>query len=178
MAYSTIEQVRQLLKGVVEATGQELGGDYTPDKLSDAQIEYEIKNADAQIDASLRRQYSIPLTEPVPAILNTLSVDIAAALCDMAFRASKEYASELSPFRLRYDRALLLLERIAEGTYPLFNDGEGPGEQGGGALVINPYEGNLLRDEEVFPRGGPFTRNREFGEKVYTDIPNRMWGHY
>lgn len=178
MAYSTKEQVRQLLKGVVEITGAELGGDYTPDKLSDDQIEYEIRNADEQINASLRRQYKVPLEGELPVILNTLSVDIAASLCDMTFRASREYANELSPFRLRYERANLLLERIAEGTYPIFNEGESPENPGGGAIVINPYDGQLLEDRDVFPRGGPFVNNQEFGERIVSRNPHRMWGHW
>jgi phage gp36-like protein len=166
MAYSTKEEVRQLLQGVVEGGG--IPVDYTPNTLSDAQIEYEIKNADEQINATLRRKYSIPLAEPVPAILNTLSVDIAAALCDMTWRGSKEYTNEYNPFRLRYDRALLILDRIAEGSYPIYNPGEGPNDPDSGAIVINPYDGDVLLTEDVFPRGyrpGP-EHQGEFVENI------------
>lgn len=159
MPYSTKEQVRELLRGL-DSTGDQY--DSTPDDLTDTQIEYEITNADNQIDLSLRRVYPLPLPEPIPAVINTLSIDIAASLSDMTYRGSREYQSELSPFRLRYERALLLLERIAEGTYPLYNDGEGP--ESGGAIVINPYPGDVLLTKEVFPRGIKFGGGAEYAE--------------
>lgn len=152
MAYSTVSDVRVVLSGFADP-GMAVDPDYTPAKLSDGQIEYEISNADGEIDSVLRRRYALPLPLPVPPVLKNLSVDIAAALCDMTFRGSREYASVLSPARLRYDRARKILDSIATGDYPLYNVGEGPEEVGDTAVVVNPYPGDILLTEEVFPRG-------------------------
>jgi phage gp36-like protein len=152
MAYSTATEVRVVLAGFIDPlAGQD--PDYTAAKLSDAQIEYEISNADEQINAVLRRRYSLPLPIPVPAILKNLSIDIAVAQADMIYRGSREYASELSPARLRYERAKAILDSIATGDYPLYNVDEGPEEVGDTAIVINPYKGDVLLTKEVFPRG-------------------------
>lgn len=167
MAYSTATQVRVVLKGLVDATIAD--PDVTPSLLSDAQIEYEISNADEQINSVLRRRYTLPLPLPVPVILRNLSIDISAAQCDMIFRGSREYASELSPARLRYDRALLILDRIATGDYPLYNIGEGPVlPKEAGSIVINPYDGDVLLTTEVFPRGySPGKSGAEFAQTEY-----------
>jgi len=152
MPYSTPNEVRLVLQGFADPT-QGDDPDYTPAQLSDAQLEYEISNADEEINATLRRRYSLPLPTPVPLVLRNLSIDIAAALLDMQFRGSREYASELAPSRIRYDRARLILDRISTGDYPLYNDGEGPSMVGDEAVVINPYPGDVLLTREVFPRG-------------------------
>lgn len=164
MSYSTPAQVRVVLMGFLDS--QQGDPDVTPSNLSDAQIEYEISNADAQINSAIRRRYSTPLPEPVPDLVRNLSIDIAAALADMNFRGSKEYASQLAPFRLRYERALLILDYISTGAYPLYNEGEGPEQTGsGGSIVINPYDGDVLLTKEVFPRGyNPGHEGSEFAE--------------
>jgi phage gp36-like protein len=173
MAYSTVAQVRVVLNGFVDPGP--VDPDVTPSALSDAQIEYEISNADEQINAVLRRRYTLPLPTPVPLILQNLSIDIAAAQCDLIFRGSREYASILHPARLRYDRALLILDRIATGDYPLYNAGEGPEiSTEAGSIVINPYKSDVLLTKEVFPRGyRPVDKDAEFSE---TDlIPYWLW---
>ena len=162
MAYSTPTQVRVVLQGFLDSNQGD--PDITPSNLSDAQIEYEISNADEQINSVLRRRYDTPLPEPIPLVIRNLSVDIAAALADMNFRGSKEYASPLAPFRLRYERALLILDRIATGDYPIFNESESPTPIGG-SIVINPYDGDVLLTKEVFPRGyDPGHEGVEFAE--------------
>lgn len=169
MAYSNAEDVRLIVQGMLDAT-QGDDPDYTPANLSDAQIEYEISNADLQIDAVLRRRYSLPLPLPVPLVLKNLSIDIAASLVDMQFRGSREYASELHPARLRYERALLILDRIATGDYPLYNDGDplAPVPVGDEAAVFNPYDGDVLLTTEVFPRGyKPGVNGREYAQLEY-----------
>lgn len=168
MTYSTVEEVRSILRGFVD--GVSADPDVVPSKLSDAQIEYEIKNADAQIDGALRRRYDLPLPVPVPNIIQVISCDIAAALCDMTFRGSREYPAELAPFRLRYERAKDMLESIASGDYPIYNEGDGPGEVGGN-IVINPYPGDVLLTEEVFAHGGPFDGGRGDGSAEMAQIP-------
>lgn len=166
MAYSTIADVKLVLQGIVESGGEY---DVTPDDLSDEQIEYEIGNADSQIDLALRKRgYSTPLPPPLPEIIHTLSVDIASAQCDMTFRGSREYSNENNPFRLRYDRARRLLVQITDGEYPIYNPGEGPDLTASyDAEVINPYPGDILLTREVFPRGADFLRSgAEYGEQI------------
>lgn len=174
MAYSTVPEVKTVLSGFVDPAPQD--PDIVPSKLSDAQIEYEIKNADAQIDAAVRRHYNLPLPEPVHPLLNVISVDIAAAQCDLIFRGSREYATILAPLRLRYERAKLLLDGIASGDFPLYNEGEGP-EGVGGAIVINPYPTDILLTNEVFAHGGPFNGRSEEGAEM-TEIPYNPYLRY
>ncbi len=152
MAYSTPNEVRLVMQGFADPT-QGDDPDYTPAHLSDAQIEYEIGNADEEINSVLRRRYTLPLPNPVPLVLKNLSIDIAAALIDMQYRGSREYVSHLAPSRLRYERARLILDGIAVGDYPLYNEGEGPNADADEAVVINPYPGDVLLTREVFPRG-------------------------
>jgi phage gp36-like protein len=171
MAYSTVADVRLVLEGFNDPN-ESPDPDYTPALLSDAQIEYEISNADEEINAILRRRYAVPLPTPVPEVLKNLSVDIAAALCDMTFRGSREYASVLAPARLRYERARLILDRISTGDYPLYNEGEGPEQVGDTSIVINPYPGDILLTREVFPRGYAMVEgSAEFAELATVPIP-------
>jgi phage gp36-like protein len=160
MPYSTWTEVQEVLKGLIEPNEY----DVTPgNELSQAQIEREISNADAEIDLALRKAgYSTPLSSP-PALVHQLSIDIAVALCDLTFRGSRAYEGDLSPFRIRYDRAKEILELIAEKDYPVYNPGDPDAPvRGSGydAVVINPYPGPVLLDKEVFPRGIDF-----FGER-------------
>jgi phage gp36-like protein len=168
MAYSTVVQVRLVLQGYAEIPTV---GDVTPANLTDAQIGYEISNADEQINAVLRRRYALPLPVPVPLILGNLSIDIAVALSDMIFRGSREYASVIHPARLRYERALLILDRIATGDYPLYNAGEGPAEVGDTSIVINPYSGDILLTTDVFPRGYTPGSGAQFAEEPIPYYP-------
>ena len=165
MPYSTVAQVRVVLDGFVETPSDP---DVTPSELSDAQIGYEISNADEHINAVLRRRYTLPLPLPVPLILQNLSIDIAASQSDLIFRGSREYASILHPARLRYARALLILDHIATGDYPLYNVGEGPEiDSEAGSIVINPYKGDILLTKEVFPRGYMPNGEAEYAETEF-----------
>lgn len=181
MTYSTPEEVRELLQGFVSEPGNEY--DVTPDKLSDSQIEYEIMNADAQIDLVLRKRgYSTPLPGPVPDIIHTISRDIATAQCDLIFRGSRDYqgAGDANPFRVRYDRARRLLLQIGDGDYPIYNPGEGPETVAPyDAGVFNPYPGDVLRTEHIFPRGADFLLGSgEYGERETLTTESWPGGDY
>jgi phage gp36-like protein len=173
MAYSTVTQVKLVLQGYVDPGP--VDPDRTPTLLSDEQIGYEISNADEQINAVLRRRYIIPLPEPIPLIIRNLSIDIAAALADEIFRGSREYASPLSPARLRYDRALLILDRIAAGDYSIYNEDEAPENIGGESIVINPEfdQSGLIGVRDVFLRGlGKLTSgDAEYAEELIPYYP-------
>jgi len=152
MAYSTVRAVRLVLRGW---TDPHLGDDpdYTPAMLDDAQIEFAIGDADSQIDSVLRRIYAVPLPDPVPDIIVSLSTDMAAVLCDGMWRGSREYASELAPARVLWNRCSRILDRIGNGNLQIYNVGEGPDQVGNEAVVINPYPGDILLDRDVYPRG-------------------------
>lgn len=152
MAYSNRQDVRLVLRGFGDP-GLAEDPDYTPAMLDDAQIEWAIKDADAQINAVLRSIYAVPLPDPLPDIIITLSTDMAAVLADSMFRGSREYANELSPARLMWDRCARILRDIGKGNVQLYNEGEGPEEIGNTSVVINPYDGDILLDTDVYPRG-------------------------
>lgn len=167
MAYSTKEDVRQVLVGIVSESEY----DSTSAALSDDQIEYEIGNADSQIDLALRKRgYTTPLPSPIPSVIRNLSVDIAVALSDMTARGSNVYGSENHPARIRYDRARRILLQIGDGSYPIYNPGDGPDITAiYDAEVLNPYPGDVLLTKEVFPRGADFLRGDgiEYTEEPY-----------
>jgi hypothetical protein len=49
----------------------------------------------------------------------------------------------------------LILNNIARGNLSLYPDGTGPEPGSGQTIVVNPYPGDILLTEEVFPRGYP-----------------------
>lgn len=149
MGYSTVQQVRLLLTGVNSSPATDY--DLTPDQLSDPQIEAEIANADSEIDSRLGVRYTVPFTGTVPALIQSLSIDIAAYLCDLRFRGAREYANELHPFYLRYQRALGILGDIVEGLTNL-PGGTSPDGPDDGALAINMYDGTLMTSKHIFTR--------------------------
>ena len=170
MAYSTKEDVREILQGLPEQNSSP-NYDVVPSGLSDAQIEYEISNADSQIDLVLRKRgYSTPLPDPIPTVIHTLSVDIAVAYCDLIFRGSREYTNtSSSPFQIRYNRAMQILRMMADGSYPIYNPGEGPETaEVFDSVVINPYPGDVLLTKDVFPRGADFLHSdAEYSTRPY-----------
>lgn len=146
MAYSTAAEVRLLLVGVNDSPATDY--DLTADKLSDAQIEADIADADAEIDTALGDRYTVPFPTPIPSLVNSLSINIAAYLADLRFRGGKEYASELSPFYLRYQRARDLLDSLVSGAATI--PGEDVEDEFG--VVINPYEGTMFNTKHIFTR--------------------------
>lgn len=146
MAYSTLAEVRAILIGVDSSPATDY--DLTPNQLSDAQIEDDIANADTQIDSALGSRYTVPFPTPTPPLINSISKDIASYLADLRFRGGKEYASELSPFYLRYQRAVAQLNGLIEGTgsVPEIDLGTSDG------IAINPYEGTLMTTKHIFTR--------------------------
>ena len=152
MGYSTVEQVRLLLVGVNNSPATDY--DLTPTQLSDPQIEAEIANADSEIDSRLGARYQVPFTGTVPALIQSLSIDIAAYLSDLRYRGAREYSNELHPFYLRYQRALGIIADIANGLTDL-PGGELPPDDdgsGGNSIAINMYDGTLFTTNHIFTR--------------------------
>jgi hypothetical protein len=140
--------------------------------LGDAQIEWAIRDADSQINSVLRKIYAVPLPDPVPDIVTSLSTDMAAVLSDNMWRGSREYANELSPARLMWDRCTRILTSIGSGNYQLYNAGEGPDQVGNEVVVINPYDGDILLDRDVYPKGNsPDVMAGGDGKAQYATVP-------
>jgi phage gp36-like protein len=117
-----------------------------PDVLDSDQVQQDIDDADSQIDMALTRRYDTPFVDPIPSAIKFISLNIAAYLCDMRFRGSREYESERYPFPLRYDRARRLLDDLGSGRR-LLNESEDDFSE-----VINPYEGTLMNTRHIFTR--------------------------
>lgn len=168
MAYSTVQDVRTVLRGFSDPHMED-DPDYTPAMLGDAQIEWAIRDADAQIDGVLRRIYAVPLPDPVPDIVVTLSVDMAAVLSDAIWRGSREYSSELAPARVMWTRCMRILDSIGKGAIQIYNVGEGPDPVGNEAIVINVYEDDILLDRDVYPHGN--SPDKASNKAEYTTVP-------
>lgn len=175
MAYSTPRDVRLILRGWADPHMSD-DPDYTPAMLDDAQIEYAIVDASAQINAVIRKIYAVPLPDPIPDIIHTLSTDMAAVLSDNIWRGSREYAGELSPPRITWDRCNRILNNIGTGALPLYNAGEGPVPVGNESVVINPYPGDILLDTDVYPRGNSPDRTGQRAEYATVPIPQTPYG--
>jgi hypothetical protein len=171
MAYSKVQDVRLVLRGFADPDLQD-DPDYTPAMLDDAQIEWAIRDADSQIDSVVRRIYATPLPDPVPEIIISLSTDMAAVLATHMWRGSREYANELAPARVLWDRCSRLLNNISNNTLPLFNVGEGPDQVGNESVVINFYDGDILLDRDVYPHGNsPDVMAGGDGRAQYATVP-------
>lgn len=168
MAYSEVGDIQDILVGQVGQPGEY---DITPAMLSDAQIEYAISDADAQIDLVVRKLgYETPLPSPVPAIVHTLSCDIAAYLAWMTWKGEQSMDAA-HPIRLRYDRANSLLKQVQMGLAELYDyaDLNAPPRSTAGAILINDYP--VFTPKDVFPRRTPWaaTHDAEFGETIYIE---------
>jgi phage gp36-like protein len=117
-----------------------------PNVLDSDQVQQDIDDADMQIDMALTRRYETPFADPIPGAIKFISLNIAAYLCDLRYRGSREYESERYPFPLRYDRARRLLDDLGSGRR-LLNESEDDF-----AEVINPYEGTLMNSRHIFTR--------------------------
>lgn len=139
MPYTDTTTVRVLLNTTASQS-------QTASSLTDEAINQAITDADAEIDARLADRYSVPFSSPAPSVVSSLSTNIAAYLADLTYRQSREYASRFSPLYLRYQRCLEMLDRLSKGDDSL----PGVDPVGGTALVINPYTGDLMTEEDVF----------------------------
>lgn len=151
--YSTVYDVRNALTPGANPDDQS-----TASGLEDIQIQDAIAEADGVIDSYLSGLYVIPddvagfipgepdpiavLTAPYP--VRWYSRDIAAWLITLTFKRNKDVPPD-DPIRLRYNMAMMLLKRLADGEATLPNPPfEPPGSGGGGVTVVNQYNGKLF----------------------------------
>jgi phage gp36-like protein len=141
MAYATVANVRDRL---VRDNGDTEGNAAS---LPDPKIQAAIDDAQAEIDSWLSGRYDPPFADgEVPALVHTLTIDIAAYLSDLTYRQAADFSSELDPVYLRYQRALKQLEKLADGTISLPDAPEVtpdpvPNEEG---FAVNKYSGDLF----------------------------------
>lgn len=144
MAYCTPQDVRAVLaRDVAVATG-------TAAELSDTAILAQIDAAQAEVDTRIANRYTVPFPAPVPALLKSMTIDVAAYLATLLYRQSKDIA-QFDPIVLRYQRAKELLAQLADGTIDLpvtATPGDGGAQPSGAARTRNPYTGNLFGPDD------------------------------
>ena len=112
MAYATTED---LIKAITREKVTLYSDDGSTGGVNEPNVARAISDADAVIDGYLRSRYTVPLEAPVPAIIATISVDLAALNL-----AQRRYPDKLSEaMSERRANAMRILERIASGTITL-----------------------------------------------------------
>jgi phage gp36-like protein len=113
VSYTTKDKVRlALARDLGEVQG-------TAASLEDPQIDDAIAEAQSRVDGRLGALYLVPFTDPAPALVQTITRDLAAFLADLTYREVRDYSSNLNPVYIRYQEALGLLKEIAEGKVSL-----------------------------------------------------------
>lgn len=153
MAYCTVDEVR----GVLARDTSQPAGTAATERDVDL-LEYQIAAAQGEVDGRLTGRYITPFADPVPALLKSLTVDVAAYLATLTYRQSKSLEID-DPVRLRYQRALAILQELAAGTMDL-PTGQLPGgaQSTGSATVRNTYLGHLFGPEDFGLSAGPRRR--------------------
>lgn len=152
--YTDVDAVRVVLARDLQNV-QGTAASLTDDTITDA-----IAEAQARVDTRLSGNYDVPFTVvPYPAMVVTITRDIAAWLCHLTFREVRELNSELDPVHLRYKAAEALLIDLQNGRAVLPDvPGADPGESGQAVITINETDDlftecdfNLTRRWPVWP---------------------------
>jgi phage gp36-like protein len=118
MSYVTPDEVR----AAVTRDLNKLAGSTA--SMDNNQIQAAIDNAQAQVDGKLRRLYTVPFN-PVPSLVEAITLDIASYLATLNYRQEKEIP-QTDPVVQRYNRAHDMLLCLAEGHLSLdLGDGSG-----------------------------------------------------
>lgn len=101
-------------------------------------IQKNIVRAMGEIDAALYAKYTVPFS-PVPSLIEMIALAIAAYYCDLTFRESRDYSTDLNPVYLRMQDARALLSQLQLGTSVIPPDGTTPVDptQGSGPIVVD-----------------------------------------
>jgi phage gp36-like protein len=108
-----------------------------------------LADASAEIDGYLESRFTLPLTDP-PAVLARLTCDIA-----MYRLQALRPLHDLAEARRRYDDALALLVRVADGTLTLglTTDNREPAEAAGAVVTEAGGDRSGAPARRVFSRG-------------------------
>lgn len=100
-----------------------------PDKLrgsaatiTEQQLQLCINMAQAEIDGRLRPRYVVPFEDPVPELVHSLAIDVAAYHAGLTFYQEKDM-QDTDPIVRRYKWACCILKDIASGFVVLNTDG-------------------------------------------------------
>lgn len=146
MPYCTADEVRGVLaRDVLDLVG-------TAGSLADVDLlDYHVGAAQAEVDARLANRYVTPFTDPAPALVKSLTVDVAAYLATLTYRQSVDL-EPTDPVALRYARAQDLFKGIANGSVDLPGaqvPGDGGASSSGTVTVRNPYVGKLFDPDDL-----------------------------
>jgi phage gp36-like protein len=110
--------------------------DHNNDGVADEEpIEKALVSASSIIDSHLAARYSVPLDVPTP-VIRDLAIDIAW------YRLAYSRLKQTDEMRLRYEDAIKLLQRIAEGKASVGLDtGDGTGGDGSSDDQSGAYVG-------------------------------------
>lgn len=141
-AYTSVGAVRSALA----PDGQQGPTGGTAASLPDHQLQNAIIEAANEINARISSRYALPLSVPIPQIVESLNRDIAAYMATLTYRRNKALADD-DPVSLRYQRAQKLLDGIGSGKVALPIVG-GTETTSAEAAVANLYEGDLFGPED------------------------------
>lgn len=139
-AYATADDVRSAV------ARNPFPGKRSTAALDDTQLEASIADAQAEVDGWLRQRYTVPFPAPLPALVFSLTVDIAVYLAALTYYQESEIL-DTDPVARRYMRARELLKDIAEGSIDLdAGDGGGPDPSDVASVgaPVNPYDGVMF----------------------------------
>lgn len=126
MAYSTKEEVREMLKD--DALNAIIGDTYVEDpsereELVTPIIEAAIGDADGEIDGYLAKRYRVPIS-PIPKVINKFSKDIA--IYNLYSRVGIDEGTEEKNYLNRYNAAIKFLTLVAEGKVSIGVEADDP----------------------------------------------------
>ena len=112
-------------------------------------LQQAIADASSEIDGYLESRFTLPLTDP-PAVLARLTCDIA-----MYRLQALRPLHDLSEARRRYEDALALLMRVADGTLTLglAPDNREPSEAAGSVITEAGGDRSGTLPQRIFSRG-------------------------
>lgn len=139
MPYCTLDDIKDHIpeKNIVQLTDDEDLG-----VIDQAKVDNAIATADIIIDGYLRGRYALPLSNPVPGLIKTLSVNLA-----IFHLYSRRLELEMPEAMIsRYKNALKVLEQIQKGivTLGIETAETGPGQ--------GYYKTSKTSDDRVFSK--------------------------
>ncbi len=84
-----------------------------------AQVEAAIVAAQARIDGRLQSKFSVPFGDPVPAMVKTVAIDLAAARAIMSTFSGSEHSEIIAFAKNLQDNAMKDLDDIVSGALKL-----------------------------------------------------------
>lgn len=138
MPYAVPDDVRGVLAGSELLAG-------TAASLTDTDLVTAIDEAQQEVDGRLAARYAVPFTDPPPAVVASVTRDIAAWLATLTWRRGEPIAAT-EPAALRYQRAEGLLGQLASGNLSL--DVDPAPVAASQAAVANRYDGDLFGPDD------------------------------